>query len=95
MTAQAKTIALNDQLSAWIDALVRAGEYEDASAVVHDALDALKERRERDGVELEEIRTRIRRGAGQADRGELVDGTVDEVFQRSFERARRRARPAS
>ena len=94
MAAHAKNVALTPELERWVDELVTSGEYRSASEVMRDGLRALKERRERHATELEEIRERIRRGVGQADRGEFVDGTLEEVVGDSFERARQRVRQA-
>ena len=92
MPAQhSKNIALTDQLESWVDGLVASGEYKSASEVVRDGLRLLKERRDRNAAELAEIRDRIRRGAGQADRGEFAEGTGEDAVRRAFETGLKRA----
>ena len=86
-----KNIALTDQLEGWVDSLVASGEYKSASEVVRDGLRLLKERRDRSAAELAEIRDRIRRGADQADRGELAEGTGEDAVRRAFETGLKRA----
>ena len=91
MTARhSTTIALTEHLQSWIDGLVNAGEYQNASEVVRDALQTLKEQRETDATTLAEIRDRIRRGAVQADRREYAAGSGQDAVRRAFGTALKR-----
>ena len=84
-------ISLTPELEHFIESRVASGRYQTASEVVREGLRLLEDReRERDTV-LEEIRTHIRAGIEQADRGELLDpdSVLDEMRRLS---AHRRAR---
>jgi len=48
---------------------------------------ALEDRMKRQEAELAEIEGRIERSLDQLDRGESVEGTVEEAFDRAFARA--------
>ena len=91
MAQHARNVALTTDLGSWVDDLVRSGEYDSASEVVQDALQALKERRERDAAELQQIRDRLRKGAAQADAGEYAPGTGEDAVRRAFETGLKRA----
>ena len=41
-------------------------------------------------AELAEIQDRIERSLNQLDRGEIAAGSVEQVFERAFERAKER-----
>jgi putative addiction module CopG family antidote len=86
---------LTAELGGWVDDLVKSGEYRSVSEVVRAGLRALREQRELHVAQLAEIQERIRRGAEQAERGEFVPGTLDEVAAWTFEKAKERVRQAS
>jgi antitoxin ParD1/3/4 len=90
-----KGISLTPELDGWVDDLVASGEYGSASEVVREALRGLKERRERRTAELEAIRATIREGVAQLDRGEVAEGTIDEIAARALKKAKERVRQAS
>lgn len=80
------TVALPEDLEAFVRQRVASGRFASASDVVAEALDVLRAREQtRDDV-LAEIREQIELGARQAEAGQLRDGR--EVFE---EIRRRRA----
>ena len=85
-------ISLTPELDAFLQSRVKSGLYQTTSEVVREALRLL----ERQGREREEafrhLKAKLRRGAAQAERGELIDG--DEVFDelRKLIDERRRAK---
>jgi antitoxin ParD1/3/4 len=83
-------VSLTPALEQFVQARVASGRYQTASEVVREGLRLLEERESEREAALEELRAKIRRGAGQAGRGELVDGETvfEEIRQLS---ARRRA----
>ena len=87
-----KNVALPDQLAAFIDDLVETGRYKSASEVVRDGLRALQDRMAREAAELAEIQHRIGRSLDQLDRGEHAEGTLEEIFDRAFDRALERTK---
>jgi antitoxin ParD1/3/4 len=86
-------ISITPELDAFIQSRVATGRYQTTSEVVRDAL-RLLERQETEREEaLRQVKAKLRRGAAQADRGELLDG--DEVFEelRAMIDERRGAKP--
>ena len=85
-------ISLTPELDAFLQSRVKSGRYQTTSEVVREAL-RLLERHEREHEEaFLQLKSRLERGAAQAERGELVDG--DEVFEelREMIEERRRAK---
>jgi antitoxin ParD1/3/4 len=72
-------IALKDEDRKFIEEAVKSGRYLSESEVVSDALSGLKEREASRSRELDEIKARVRVGIEQADRGEFVDFTAEDV----------------
>ena len=71
-------ISLTPELDAFLQGRVKSGRYQTTSEVVREAL-RLLERHERERDEaLQQLKAKLERGAGQAERGDLVDG--DAVF---------------
>ena len=73
-------VPISPEMERWIAGVVEAGHYEDASEALHQALLQLKEREEDPAARLDALRRAVRKGAEQADRGELIDG--EEAFGR-------------
>ncbi len=71
------SLSLGEHWETFIKGEVASGRYGSASEVVRDALRTLEERRER----LEALKAHLAQGAGQARRGEFVDGfSVDQLI---------------
>lgn len=84
-------ISLTPELDAFLQNRVKSGRYQTASEVVREALRLLeRQERERDEA-FQQLRAKLERGAGEAARGELLDG--DKVFDelREMIEERRRA----
>jgi antitoxin ParD1/3/4 len=83
-------VSLTPALEQFVQSRVASGLYQTASEVIREGLRMLEERERARDASLEELRAKIRRGADQADRGELLDGEAvfEEIRQLS---ARRRA----
>ena len=92
--AHARNVALTPQLARFVDELVAAGAYNNASEVVRDGLRELQRRKHAD--QLTEIQARIGAGLEQLDRGEgridapsgVLDGILREVKQQRDPRNR-------
>ncbi len=85
-----KNVVLTGHHMGFVDGLVRSGRYQNASEVLREGLRVLEDRIKRDEAELAEIQERIGRSLDQLDRGDYVEGAVDEVFDRAFARAKGR-----
>src|SRR5262249_42163777 len=68
-----RNISLTPEQSAFVDEVVEAGEYQNASEAIRDALRALQQRRKEDGLRLQVLRAQIRAGVDALDRGDAVE----------------------
>ncbi|MGA2772188.1 MAG: type II toxin-antitoxin system ParD family antitoxin [Bryobacteraceae bacterium] len=85
-------VSLTPELDAFLQSRVRSGGYQTTSEVVREALRLLQHQEKRRDASLRELRAKLKRGAAQAERGELLDG--DTVFDelRGLIEERRRAK---
>ena len=86
-------ISITPELDAFLQSRVKSGRYQTTSEVVREAL-RLLERHELDREEaILQLKAKLERGAGQAERGELIDGdeVFDELRQMIDERRRSKA----
>ena len=67
-------VSLTPELEQFVQSRVASGLYQTASEVIREGLRLLEERERAREAALEELRAKIRRGAEQADRGELLEG---------------------
>ena len=85
-------VSLTPELEEFVQSRVSSGRYQTASEVVREAL-RLLERQEKERDEgLERLKEKLRRGAAEAEAGNVLDG--DEVFDelRELIDERRRAK---
>ena len=83
-TMPTRNINLTHEQDEFVESVVRAGEYQNASEAIRDALRALKQRRQEDALKLERLRMRIEAGIDDLERGEFVDvdeADLDEYFE--------------
>lgn len=85
-----RNISLTDHHDTLIDTKVQSGEYANASEVVREGLRLIEERDRELAARVEGIRTRVAVGLEQAERGEFVEGAVDEIRERVRKRAKAR-----
>jgi antitoxin ParD1/3/4 len=87
-------ISITPELDAFLQDRVNSGRYQTTSEVVREALRLLERQEQERDAALYQLKAKLEGGAGQADRGELIDG--DEVFDelREMIEERRRAKPA-
>ncbi len=88
--SHARNVALTPQLASFVDELVAAGSYNNASEVVRDGLRELQRRKHAD--QLTKIRARIGAGLDQLDRGEGRSGEPAAVLGGILEEAKLRHR---
>ena len=88
-------ISITPELDRFLQSRVESGRYQTTSEVVREALRLLERREQERDEALFQLKERLERGAGQAERGELIDG--DEVFDelREMIEERRRAKAVS
>ena len=72
-------IALKDEDQKFIEEVVKSGRYSSESEVVAEALSELKVREAIRLSKMDELRAKVQVGIGQADRGEFVEFTAEDV----------------
>ena len=77
-----RNISLTAEQDAFVEEVVEAGEYQNASEAIRDALRALQQRRKEDSLKLKVLRAQIKAGTDALDRGEFteVDGADLEAY---------------
>jgi antitoxin ParD1/3/4 len=75
-----RNISLTPEQDAFIDEVLEAGEYRNASEAIRDALRALQQRRAEEALKLDNLRLLIRQGVAALDRGgysEIEEAQLD------------------
>src|ERR1700682_5116742 len=72
-----RNINLTAEQDAFVEEVVRAGKYQNASEAVRDALRALQLRHQQDELKLQALRTHVEAGVAALERGEFTE--VEEV----------------
>jgi antitoxin ParD1/3/4 len=94
-TMPTRNISLTSEQDAFVDEIVKAGEYQNASEAVRDALRALQQRRKQDELKLELLRAQIEVGVSALNRGdatELEEGELEAYLVGLGAHRARRAR---
>lgn len=68
-----RNISLTPEQDAFIDEVLKAGDYRNASEAIRDAIRTLQQRRAEDALRLERLRSSIKAGVAALDRGEWTD----------------------
>jgi antitoxin ParD1/3/4 len=68
-----RNISLTPEQDAFIDEVLTAGEYRNASEAVRDAIRALQQRRAEEALKLDKLRLAIDQGIAALDRGDYTD----------------------
>jgi len=77
-----RNISLTAEQDAFVEKVVKTGEYQNASEAMRDALRALQQRRREDALKLKVLRAQIKAGFDALDRGDFVE--VDDVDLDSY-----------
>ena len=85
-------VSLTPELEEFVQSRVASGRYQTASEVIREGLRLLEEREQVREAALRELRSKLRRGIDQADRGEFVDGgaVFNEIRQLSARKRTKR-----
>jgi antitoxin ParD1/3/4 len=77
-----RNISLTPEQDAFVEEVVAAGEYQNASEAVRDALRVLQQRRKEDRLRLKALRAQLKVGVEALDRGDFTDveGTELEAY---------------
>lgn len=79
-----RNISLTPEQDAFVDKIVKAGDYQNASEAVRDALRVLQQRRREDALKLKALRMRIKAGVDSLDKGEfdeVADADLDAYLE--------------
>jgi antitoxin ParD1/3/4 len=79
-----RNISLTNEQDAFIEKLVKAGEYQNASEALRDALRALEQRRREDELKLKALRMQIKAGIDaikQGDFAEIEESDLDDYLE--------------
>jgi antitoxin ParD1/3/4 len=90
-----RNISLTPEQDAFVEKIVEAGEYQNASEAIRDALRVLQQRRKEDSLRLKALRAQIKVGIDAIDRGdfaEVEDADLEEYLERLTTAAKNRAR---
>ena len=86
-----RNISLTPEQDAFVESVVKAGEYQNASEAMRDALRALQQRRREDALKLEALRAHLKAGIDALDRGDFVE--VDDADLQTYLEALTDPRP--
>src|SRR5258706_12912102 len=74
-----RNISLTDEQDAFVEKVVRSGEYQNASEAFRAALRILQQRREEDALRLKALRAQLKAGVDALDSGEFVEVSDEEL----------------
>lgn len=74
-----RNISLTPEQDAFVEQVVEAGEYQNASEAVRDALRALQQRRREDTLKLEALRAQIKLGVEALETDDAVELEASEL----------------
>jgi antitoxin ParD1/3/4 len=80
-----RNISLTPEQDAFVEEVLEAGEYQNASEAIRDALRVLQQRRREDSLRLKALRAQIKAGVDAFDRGdfaEVEDADLEEYLER-------------
>lgn len=72
-----RNVSLTDEQDAFVERVVKTGEYQNASEAVRDALRALQRQRREDALKLKALRVQIKAGVDALERRDFVE--VDDL----------------
>src|SRR4051794_6898354 len=71
-----RNISLTPEQDAFVEKVVKAGDYQNASEAVRDALRVLQQRRREDALKLKALRMQLKAGVEALERGDFTE--IDE-----------------
>jgi len=74
-----RNISLTPEQDAFVESVVKSGEYQNASEAVRDALRVLKQRRKEDALKLKALRMHIQAGIEALERGDCDEVEGDDL----------------
>jgi antitoxin ParD1/3/4 len=72
-----RNVSLTAEQDAFVEKMVKSGEYQNASEAIRDALRALQLRRREDALKLKALRLHLKAGVDELERGDFRE--IDEA----------------
>jgi antitoxin ParD1/3/4 len=79
-----RNVSLTAEQDAFIERIIQAGEYQNASEAIRDALRVLQQKRREDALKLRVLRVQIKAGLDELGRGdfiEIAEADLDEYLE--------------
>ncbi len=79
-----RNISLTNEQDAFVESVVKAGDYQNASEAIRDALRVLQQKRREDALKLRALRMQIKAGLDALDRGdftEVADADLNDYLE--------------
>ncbi len=79
-----RNVSLTAEQDAFVERVVKAGEYQNASEAIRDALRVLQQKRREDALKLKALRAQIAAGIQALERGdftEVADADLDQYLE--------------
>jgi antitoxin ParD1/3/4 len=80
-----RNISLTPEQDAFVEKVVKAGDYQNASEAIRDALRVLQQRRREDELRLKALRMQLKAGVDALERGDFVevdDADLEDYLER-------------
>ena len=74
-----RNISLTPEQDAFIDEMLKAGQYRNASEAVRDAIRALQQQRAEEALKLDKLRVAIQQGVAALHRGEFTEVEEEDL----------------
>ncbi len=68
-----RNVSLTAEQDAFVEKVVKAGEYQNASEAIRDALRVLQQKRREDALKLKALRAQVKAGLEALERGDFVE----------------------
>jgi antitoxin ParD1/3/4 len=84
MAVPTRNISLTAEQDAFVERVVKAGEYQNASEAIRDALRVLQQKRREDALKLRALRAQIKAGLDALERGdftEVAEADLDDYLE--------------
>lgn len=68
-----RNVSLTPEQDAFVEKVIKAGEYQNASEAIRDALRVLQQKRREDALKLKALRAQVKAGLDALERGDFVE----------------------
>jgi antitoxin ParD1/3/4 len=76
-----RNVSLTPEQDAFVKRVVKAGEYQNASEAIRDALRALQHQRREDALKLKALRVQIKAGVDALERGDFREVSDADLYE--------------